>query len=245
MPIVPMRTPPARKHEEKKKPPSGRKWIWIRIASVLVFLGLVAAAWQWTPLKTLVDLPRISAWIEPHRHAWYALPMVAAVFVALGLVMFPVLMMILATGVAFGPWLGSLYAAAGCLASASVGFAIGRGAGMQRVERVAGPKVRKLSRTLARNGTLAVYLMRKVPVPYMLANIVVGASPVRYRDFMLGTALGMGPMIIALAGFGYQLSRIVKEPTVGGIATAVAFLAIPLSLALLINHFLKRRSASS
>ena len=51
-------------------------------------------------------------------------------------------------------------------------------------------------------------------------------------------------MIIALAGFGYQLSRVVKEPTVGGIAAALAFLTVPLGLALLINRFLKRRSAS-
>lgn len=241
MPIVPLRTPPVRKRQPKS-PSSGRTRTWIRLAAALLFLGLVAAAWQWTPLKSLIDPPKISAWIEPHRHAWYALPLVAAAFVALGLVMFPVLMMILATGLAFGPWLGSLYAAAGCLASASVGFAIGRRAGMRRVERIAGPRVRKLSRTLERNGTLAVFVMRKVPAPYMLANIIVGASPVTYRDFLLGTALGMGPMIIALAGFGYQLSRVVKEPTVGGIAAAVAFLTAPLGLALLINRLLKGRS---
>jgi len=214
---------------------------WIRIGSVVVFLGLLAAAWQWTPLKSLVDLPRLADWIEPHRHVWYALPLVAAAYAVLGLFMVPVLMMILATGIAFGPWLGSIYALAGCLASASVGFFIGRRAGLRRVERLIGPRVRRLSRTLERNGTLAVFVMRKVPAPYMITNLIVGASPVRFRDFVLGTILGMGPMILALAGFGYQLSRIVKEPTPGKIATAVAFLIVPLGLAILLNHLLKRR----
>ena len=239
MPLVPLRTPQVR--DRNTTPPSGRTLMWIRIGSILLFLALLAAAWQWTPLKSLVDLPRISAWIEPHRTSWYAAPLVAAAYVTLGLVMFPVLMMILATGIAFGPWLGPLYALTGCLASASVGFAIGRKAGLQRVERIAGPRVRKLTRTLERNGTLAVFVMRKIPAPYMLTNIMVGASPVRYRDFVLGTTLGMGPMIVALAGFGYQLSLVVKEPTVGRIATAAAFLVAPISLALLLNHLLKRR----
>jgi phospholipase D1/2 len=243
MPILPLRTAPVRERR-KKSPPSGRSRPWIRIGAVVLFLALLGAAWQWTPLKELVDLQSLSAWIEPHRDAWYALPLVSIAFVVLGLVMFPVLVMILATGVAFGPWLGSLYAMAGCLASASVGFSIGRRAGMDRLERVAGPRVRKLSQKLGRNGTLAVFVMRKIPAPYMLANVIVGASPVRFRDFMLGTVLGMGPMIIALAGFGYQLTRVVKHPTPGGIAIAVAFLTIPISLALLINHLLKRRSTS-
>ena len=243
MPILPLRTAPVRERRKKSSQP-GRSRPWIRIGAVVLFLALLGAAWQWTPLKDLVDLQRLAAWIEPHRNAWYVLPMISIAFIALGLVMFPVLVLILATGVAFGPWLGSLYAAAGCLASASVGFAIGRRAGLARLERVAGPRVRKLSQKLGRNGTLAVFLMRKIPAPYMLSNIIVGASPVRYRDFILGTVLGMGPMIVALAGFGYQLTRVVKDPTPGSIAIAVAFLTVPISLALLINHFLKQRSGS-
>lgn len=239
MPIVPTRTPPARKR--RKAPKERRTLTWIRIGSIVLVLALLAAAWQWTPLKTLVDLQQISAWIEPHRHAWYALPMVAAAYIVMGLLMFPVLMLILATGVAFGPWLGSIYALAACLASASVGFVLGRWAGLERVERLAGPRVRRLVRTLERNGTLAVFLVRKIPAPFMLSNVIVGASPVRYRDFFLGTVLGMSPMIIALAGFGYQLTRVLKDPTPGGIAAAAAFLIIPISLALLLNHFLKRR----
>jgi phospholipase D1/2 len=239
MPIVPPPTTSVRRR--RRAATSGRAYTWIRIASVLVFLALLAAAWKWTPLKSLVDLPRIVAWSEPYRDAWYALPLVMAAFVLLGLVMVPVLLMILATGIAFGPWLGSLYAMAGCLASASVGFVLGRWAGPRRVERIAGPRVQRLSESIKRNGTLAVYLVRKIPAPYTLANVMVGATGVPYRDFVLGTTLGMMPMVVALAGFGYQLSRIAKEPTPAGIAAAVAFLAVPLSLALLLNHLLKKR----
>ena len=64
------------------------------------------------------DLQDVSAWLEPYRHAWYALPIVMLVFIALAMV--PVVLLIAATGVVFGPILGPLYAMAGCLASASV-----------------------------------------------------------------------------------------------------------------------------
>ena len=38
---------------------------------------------------------------------------------------------------------------------------------------------------------LAVFFLRKIPFPFTLANIIVGASTVRYRDFVVGTLLGV------------------------------------------------------
>ena len=71
-----------------------------------------------------LDLHEVSTWLAPHRHAWYALPLVMLAFIALGAG--ARLLLIAATGIAFGPVLGPIYAMAGCLASASIGFAIGR-----------------------------------------------------------------------------------------------------------------------
>ena len=90
--------------------------------------------------------------------------MVMLAFIVLSLV--PVLLLIAATGIAFGPVLGPVYAMAGSLASASVGFAIGRWMGRRRVERLGGERIARISRTLKRNGTLAVFLVRKVPAPF-------------------------------------------------------------------------------
>ena len=149
--------------------------VWPRASVLIVIGGLMLAAWKWIPFATL-DLHDISAWLEPHRHAWYALPMVMIGFVVLAVV--PVVLLIAATGLAFGPILGPLYAMAGCLASASVGFAIGRWMGQRRVERLGGKRIASVSRALRRNGTLAVFFVRKVPAPFTLSNIVVGASSV-------------------------------------------------------------------
>ena len=70
-------------------------------------------------------------------------------------------------------------------------------------------------RALKRNGTLAVFLVRKIPAPFTLANIVVGASTVRFRDFIVGTLLGMSAFVVALAGFGYQLTTRLARSVAG------------------------------
>jgi uncharacterized membrane protein YdjX (TVP38/TMEM64 family) len=211
----------------------------IRVAGVLIVCGVVVALWSVVPTGEW-DMNAISAWMAPHRHVWYGLPLVMLAFIGLAIV--PVLLLIAATGVAFGPILGPIYAMAGCLASGSVAFAIGRWLGQRRVEQLGGERVTRITRTLKRNGTLAVFLLRKVPMPYTLANVVIGASTVSYRDFVLGTLLGMAGLVIGLAGFGYQLTNVLRRPSPATVVTALLIVSIPLTLAWAINRSLRARS---
>jgi phospholipase D1/2 len=210
--------------------------VWLRLVVVLLICGMCIAAWKWIPLGVMSP-DEVSAWVAPHRHAWYALPMVMLAFI--GLALFPVLLLITATGIAFGPVLGPVYAMAGCLASASMGFAIGRWLGVRRVERLGGERIIRVTRALNRNGTLAVFFARKVPAPFTLVNIVIGASTVRYVDFILGTLLGMAALVIALAGFGYQLMQALRNPSPATLSAAALFVGIPLTLAWFINRTLR------
>lgn len=211
---------------------------WLRLAAILTVCGLIAAAWWWSPDSK--DLEQMAASLSAHRHAWYALPAVMLAFVVLGLALFPVILLVAATGIAFGPILGPIYAMAGCLASASTGFAIGRFMGLHRVHRLFGGRITRVTRALKRNGTLAVFLVRKVPAPFTLVNIIVGASTVRYLDFIVGTVLGMAALVIGLAGFGYQFIEAWRNPSSEAFARAAVFVIIPISLALLINHAFRR-----
>jgi phospholipase D1/2 len=211
--------------------------VWIRAAALVLICGLCLAVWKWMPIESLTP-DEVAALIEPHRHAWYALPMVMLAFMALGL--FPVLLLITLTGIAFGPVLGPIYAMGGCLASASMGFAIGRWMGLSRVTRLGGERVVRVTSALNRNGTLAVFFVRKVPAPFILVNIVIGASTVRYSDFILGTLLGMGAIVIALAGFGYQLAQALRDPSPATVAAALLFVGVPLTLAWFVNRTLRR-----
>jgi phospholipase D1/2 len=211
--------------------------VWLRLTAALLICGICIAVWKWIPLGVMSP-DEISIWVAPHRHAWYALPMVMLAFIVLAL--FPVLLLITATGIAFGPILGPIYAMAGCLASGSTGFAIGRWLGVRRVQQLGGERIIRVTRALNRNGTLAVFFARKVPAPFTLVNIVIGASTVRYGDFILGTLLGMGALVIALAGFGYQLMQAFRDPSPATLSATALFVGLPLTLAWWINRALRR-----
>jgi len=213
--------------------------VWIRVSAILALAALAAAAWRWLPVAP----HDLSAWLSPHRHAWYALPMVMVGFILFGLL--PVILLIAATGIAFGPLLGSLYAMAGCLASASVGFVIGRRLGVGRIEHWGGERLARITRGFARNGTLATFFVRKVPAPFFLANIVVGASRVRYRDFVIGTILGMGAFVVAIAGSGHQVTQALHDPSLSQWTKVALMAGVPLALAWFINRTLQRRSQAT
>ena len=210
----------------------------LRLPAIFILLGLALVIWKWSP-GLAVDPQGFAARLEPYRHAWYAMPAVMAAFAVLGLALVPVVLLITATGIVFGPFLGPVYAMAGSLASASTGFAIGRWLGLRRVERLGGERIIRVTRALRRNGTLAVFLVRKVPAPFTLVNIVIGASTVSYRDFIVGTTLGMVAVVVALAGFGYQFTQLLRDPSPGTLTAAGLFVLVPLTLALLINRALR------
>lgn len=214
---------------------------WFRVALALAIVATAVAAWHWLPINALANLTHVSSWLAPHRYAWYGLPLVVATFTLLGLVFVPVLLLVAATGIAFGPLLGPAYAMAGCLASASTGFGIGRLVGRRNVERFGGARIVRISHAMERNGTLAIFVLRKIPAPFLLSNIVAGASRVRYRDFVLGTLLGMGAFVLALAGFGYQLTQALQHPTPIAMVLLAVLLAFPFAMAWFINRILKRR----
>lgn len=202
-------------------------------------LSAVAAIAFYRVASTGVGPADLAVWLAPHRYAWYALPATMIGFVVLALV--PVVFLIAATGLAFGPVLGPVYAMAGCLASASAAFAVGRWLGHGRVERWGGSRFGRFTRAAARNGTLAVFLIRKVPAPFALVNVAIGASAIRYREFVIGTTLGMCAFVIALAGFGSQLAELWRHPSPSGMLRAALYLSVPLTAAWLINRTLRGR----
>jgi uncharacterized membrane protein YdjX (TVP38/TMEM64 family) len=223
---------------ERSVPP---RWEILRVAAILAGLLALAAAWKWTPLSEIIRPSRLSAWLSPYEHAWFALPGVIVAFAALGFVMVPVMGMVLACGLIFGPWQGSAYALCGALASAISGFAAGRRIGRDALERLLGPRVRKLGDRIAGDGVLAVYVIRKIPAPFTLVNMVIGASGIRFLDFLLGTILGMGPIVVVFSVGGASLSN----PSPRLLFLMIPLLLIPIPIALAVDAVLKRRRRAS
>ncbi len=192
---------------------------------LLVTLALTAA-WRWTALGEWLALDRLLELAETVRSHPLAAPLVLGVFVVGSLMMVPVTLMILATALSFGPVSGFFLALGGSLLGGLAGFGAGRLLGREAIQRLGGDRVNRLNRRLAKRGWLAMALLRVVPVaPYTVVNLMAGATHISWRDFLFGTAAGMGPGILAIMLFEGGLERAIRDPGAGSAAMALAALA--------------------
>ncbi len=200
--------------------------------SLLMAMGILAAAWRWTALGQFLNLEELVNQAQAFGRSPLGLLIVMGGYILGGILVVPVTLLIIATLLAFGPWLGALSALAGSLLSAVSLFGIGRAVGKYRIRRIAGPRIDRLSRRIAEQGLWAVLLVRVLPVaPFSMINLVAGASPLSLRDFVLGTLLGMSPGVVIMATFVGRLENAVREPgwpafTALGMVVAAAWMCI-------------------
>jgi phosphatidylserine/phosphatidylglycerophosphate/cardiolipin synthase-like enzyme/membrane protein YqaA with SNARE-associated domain len=222
---------------------SGARAKLIALGAVVAALALLALAWRFTPLHDWLSLDRLIAAgeaLERHPYAPFA---VLAAFVVGGLVVVPLLLLISVTAAVFGPLLGIVYSLAGSLLSGCLLYAIGRKLGRQTVRRIAGRRLNKLSRRLAKRGLLAIVFVRMMPVaPFSIVNVVAGAAHIGWRDFVLGTILGLLPGILLISLFIDRATAAVRDPGPGTFALLTAAAGAVLVVAYLLNRRLGARA---
>ena len=202
-----------------------------------VFAALVVAVWLWTPIRDWLDPHALLRMLVPLAHSTWAPLLVAGMFVAGGLLMVPVTLLIVVTAAAFGPGLGGFYALVGALLSAATGYGLGQLLGRQRVRRLFGSRLSRIGNRLSRHGIAVVTVIRLLPLaPYSIVNVAAGAAQVGLRDFLIGTALGMLPGVFGAALFAEQLLRTVRRPEPAN----VVLLVVVVTALLLVARWIER-----
>lgn len=185
----------------------------IRFAGVIGALLVLAALWRWGPIAEYTDIASLEAWGQSLRGEWTATAAVLGAYVVGGLAMFPITVLIAATGLVYGPLDGLLVAGAGSLFSAIAGYGVGVLLGRKALRRLPGGRLSRVSRRLARRGLLSMTIVRLLPLaPFTLINFTAGASRISLQDFILGTVLGMAPGIVAITLFSGQLGEAMRAP---------------------------------
>src|SRR5678816_1703577 len=92
-----------------------RKAALLKAALCFLFLLSISLAWRLTPLKDSVDFETIVSWQQSVKDHPAALFWVIAAYLMGGLVLFPVMVLNVATIVTFGPVLGNVYGFTGWL----------------------------------------------------------------------------------------------------------------------------------
>ena len=193
------------------------------LAALVLLAVLLAAAWRWTPLSEWVDPDAVLQRLSDLRGSWVAPLAVSAIYVIAGFVLFPVTVLIVATGLAFGALYGFTYALLGAELSALAAYAAGHFLGHDAMRSLSDRWVSRASRFLGRQGLLAVITLRIVPVaPFTVVNLVAGASHIRFRDFAVGTLLGMVPGTLALTVLSDRVLAAIRSPDLAAVAVVAA-----------------------
>lgn len=158
----------------------------------------------------------------------------------------PQIVLITAIVTAFGPWWGLVYSWTGKMIACCIGFFVGRGFGARIVARHASPRVAEIMQLLAKRGFLASALIRLVPtVPSVLVNIAAGATPMRFRDFLAGTAIGSVPKMALMAFGGDAAMKAVHNNSLSAWIVLGAVILLWIALAVLGRRWLGRRAKSA
>jgi uncharacterized membrane protein YdjX (TVP38/TMEM64 family) len=185
----------------------------------LAALAALAAVWRWTPLNQWLDTESLQQLLMQISASPLALLAVPASYVAAGLLSIPLTLLVIVTALVFGPWTGFLYALGGALLSGLCNFVLGRWLASDWVRRLAGSRLNRLSEKLGKRGILAIVALRLVPIaPYGVVNLVAGATHVRLRDFLLGSAIGLAPGLLAITVFSHQVAATIRRPELGAFA---------------------------
>ncbi len=214
----------------------------IGVGMLAIVLALLAIAWRWTPLREWINLASLVALARQLEELPFTPFAVVGAYVVAGLAMVPVMLLIAVTGIVFGPGFGALYAVGGTMLSAAVAYGIGHWLGREAVQKLVGTRINKLSKRIARRGILAMVIIRMLPIaPFTVVNMVAGASHIRFRDYLIGTFIGMLPGIAMTVTFVHHLAETIRNPSPGTVAVLAAVAATIILLAVGLQKLLKRR----
>ncbi|MEJ2309294.1 MAG: VTT domain-containing protein [Gammaproteobacteria bacterium] len=213
---------------------------------LLAFLGIIlgllalAAAWRWTPLNDWLSPQRLGELIASFGSSEMRALVAIGIFMFASLLMVPVTLLAVVAGIVFSGWEAFVYMLTAAILSSAIGYIAGQLMSRGAIERLSGSRLERLSKRLAERGTIAIALLRMIPIaPFAVLNLVAGASHLSFRQFIVGSALGMAPGLAAITLFSTSLWRAITEPSWISIAVATGFGCCLVLLTWLVKRWLR------
>ena len=195
---------------------------------LLLALAGLAAAWSWSPLKQWLSVDHIVGGLQTLGQSYGPFAALGGFAVA-SVFAVPLTFLTLVTFVALGPSTGFGCVMGGALLGSAASYGVGRFLGFEAMRKLGGERFNTLSQRLATRGIWAVIAVRIVPVaPFAIINMIAGATHIRLRDMVLGTALGMAPGTLLIGLFSGQIVNALKEPgplTIGLVVLTLLLIA--------------------
>ncbi len=184
---------------------------WIKLLVLVLFLGIAVFVAQHYGLPLLTD-PTVVAGLIENMGVWGP---VLFIFGYAILIVFtvPGTVVTLAGAALFPLGWTFVYVITGAMLGASLSFGVARFLGQDAVMSILGGSgkvaslVGKINSVMESRGLMAVAYLRMAYVPFVVLNYLAPLSGIRFRDFFLGTLLGILPGTFVFVFLGNTLKH--------------------------------------
>lgn len=215
----------------------------IILAVVLVSLGLL---WQWLAMSDTLTPGRLLHYTLAWRDSPWAIVVVMAIYAGASLVVFPMSILGMATGLVFGPLWGFVYAMAGTLAVSIITYWIGRRLGREVLLSHGGRRLNGLARRLAGRGFRTMAIINLLPLaPFPLTNMMAGAFHLRFRDYLAGSLVGIVPWVMGLTLLSSQVRELLTAENHVELLVSLGGVVLGVLLLIGLRRFASRRQRRS
>lgn len=177
------------------------KYIKIALLIILPCLSIYLISHNWHMIRH-INTRTLSRYIN--RHGKFA----ALVFLVLyGIkpifLVIPSSLVSITGGVLFKPLTAFVLNMAGFFLSGTLAFFLSRFLGKEFVDKIVKGKALKLDENIEKNGFKILFLLRLPPIFHFdIVSYTAGLSKVKYRDFILGSLLGVMPETLCYSFLG-------------------------------------------
>lgn len=179
----------------------------LRFLALALIVGTGFAALRWTPLADYVTFEKVSALLTQLRGAWWAPVALIVSYIVLCPLGVPATPMMIAGGVVFGVVEGSIYNILGVFLGGASTYFLGRGLGRGLVLHLAGNRLKKVERVIARRGFWGLVGVRFLPLPFPVVNYCAALAGVPPGLFLTTTAVGLVPGVTVFTYFAALLTK--------------------------------------
>jgi len=205
-----------------------------------VFLGLIAIIvflYIYFDLHEKVSVEGIKNFITG-MGAWAPLVYLLT-YIVTSIIIFPNLLLSTASGVIWGPYLGTVYTVLAATIACIFPFWIARLLGRQFVIRKAkGTKVEICERFIGKNGFVAIMIVRLIPLfPWEVVNYGSGMCSIQFRHYVLATLIGTIPGSFTYNLIGDSIGKPLDHTKIAIIFTLVSLMVV---FTILYNKFWRK-----
>ncbi len=161
----------------------------VKAAGLAAFIILSLGIIRFTPVRSYLTVEALGAMVE---QAGLWAPVIYILIYCAGVCLFVPATLLTGLGAAvFGAYWGFVYVWFGAMLGASAAFWIGRTLGRDLAASLIGERLRSYDDAIARNGFATVLYLRLIYFPFTAMNFGMGLTKVSFRDYLLGTGLGI------------------------------------------------------